>query len=321
MGELITFSLLIITRNLENIKNHDGFKHINNNQVDFEVIVAEGDNPSMQRNKLALIARGEYLIFLDDDSYPDNDLLQMYSSTLKKYPEAVVIGGPSILNIKNNILSYSSCFFFSSFIGIGPVLNRYNSNGETRKASERDLILCNLLFNKSFFLKSNKFDRNIYPGEENKLINSLENAYMLYEPKALVHRNPRETLRDFIHQMLSYGMGRSKHLTIKKVDDLIFLIPFFFLSYIAILILCMKMNFFNLFPIVIYCTLIYIEYFKSQFKKWLLVIVLPFFFLIGHISYGIGVAFGFLRYRFNFLPQGINNKPKEIKIFQIKYFK
>ena len=144
---------------------------------------------------------------------------------------------------------------------------------------------------------------------------------MLYEPKALVHRNPRETLRDFIHQMLSYGMGRSKHLTIKKVDDLIFLIPFFFLSYIAILILCMKMNFFNLFPIVIYCTLIYIEYFKSQFKKWLLVIVLPFFFLIGHISYGIGVAFGFLRYRFNFLPQGINNKPKEIKIFQIKYFK
>ncbi len=49
-------------------------KNVNYPAEKLEILIINGYNPSLQRNKAAQIARGERLYFLDDDSIVSKDI-------------------------------------------------------------------------------------------------------------------------------------------------------------------------------------------------------------------------------------------------------
>lgn len=316
-------SILIVTRNWKS--DPSAFHYINelnHSNIDFEVLLAEGNNPSSQRNLLAEKAEGEFILFLDDDSKPSVDLLEKYQTVIHNYPETEILGGPSLLlNSKKHLYPISN-LFFSSLFGIGPVRSRYNSIGLTRKASERDLILSNLLMKKEFFLKTKGFNRNLYPGEENEFIKNFQNcSTIIYDPQAVVYREPRESFLLFLEQMFSYGKGRAKHFSVFYLFDYMFLIPMFFTFYI------LSLPFFHLSlvlisPLLLHFIFSFITLVEN--KKIHLSIsqkfFVPLFFFGGHFSYGLGVMEGLFKYK---LLKKLSNfeRPKEIiRIHKLKNF-
>jgi succinoglycan biosynthesis protein ExoA len=315
-------SLLIVTRKWN--PNFSYIKELKRRDIDFEVLIAEGTNPSTQRNLLAKSAKGEFVLFLDDDSWPIPELLEKYQHTIQNYPEIQIVGGPALLIAKNNHISQLSGIFFSSIFGIGPIRSRYNSLGSIRNASEKDLILCNLLVRKDFFLKTNGFDQQIYPGEENKFLKSIhKSSKILYDPEAIVYREPRTTFSLFLKQMFSYGKGRSKHLELNYLFEYFFLIPLVFSTYILSLPFLIRISFFFSAPLLLHFLLSPLTLVgrnkneMGMFQK----ATLPLFFITGHFSYGLGLLIGLIKYKIFRRFNSENRLNANIKIHFLKSFK
>ncbi len=268
-------------------------------EIEFELVVGEGDNPSEQRNTLAKRAKGDWLLFLDDDSKPSTDLLKNYNSILST-KEVDVVGGPSILEYSSDTMGQLTSIFFSSWVGIGPFQSRYNSIGKIRNTNEKELILCNLLIRKDYFLKQGGFNQNIYPNEENEFIKrSLDHRKIFYHPHAIVIRPPRKNYLDFIEQLFSYGKGRSKTIYLRPAtSDLFFLIPLIFTFYVVLLPIILVTNpTFGVIPLIFYTlTIATSVIFNDKNKKNVYIIKAPLFFLIGHLAYGTGLIFGVWNY-------------------------
>lgn len=318
-------SLLIVTK--EKSARRDGFDSVLNlkdDDLDYEVLIAEGNNPSYQRNQLAQVAGGDYLLFLDDDSIPKKAILLNYHSTLKLYPMADIIGGPSVLRVDSDSISKLSGLFFSSSFGIGPVKSRYNSTGIIRKAHEKDLILCNLLIKKDFFLKTLGFNENFYPGEENAFIKSLKDeTCILYNPESVVFRQPRETFHLFLKQMFSYGSGRAKHLELTRFFEYLLLIPLFFALYLIGLPVLIKTSWLFIAPLVVHFSISILIVFLTKNINFSLVqkTFQPFFFQLGHFSYGIGLLTGIMKYKLIRKIKLIPRSKMEASIHILKKFK
>lgn len=296
-------SILIISKKYkENNISTQKAKLLQAEGVNVEILLAEGDNPSLQRNELAQIAGGEYLLFLDEDSDPDEHLLSTYHDLIKKFPHVSIFGGPSLLKIKKAVLQEVLKFFFSSFLGIGPFKSRYNSVGSVRMTDEKELILSNMLIKKDHLINLGGFNRNHYPGEENEFLNR-DDRPVIYSPDAKVYRFPRETIKEFLLQMFFYGQGRAKHLCIASRDSIFFLPAFFSLSFFVIFAVYLFHQNPNqnvglfLIPFTVYLIVIMvatIARFKFQIK---LLAVSALCFGLGHFAYGLGICTGLIRFR------------------------
>lgn len=293
-------SILVVCRNVCDAKAAFAVNDLRSDYFDFEVLVAEGDNPSMQRNELVRQAKGDFVLFLDDDSIPDQNIFKFYGEALAKIPEAQIIGGPSLLKTPENILGHLSALFFSSPWGLGPFRSRYISLGSLRETSEKELILCNLLMKKELFEKHGGFQRNLYPNEENELLKRIKRkspqVKMIYQPEAVVYRKSRGTVLQFIRQLYSYGQGRSKHINLlKEPKDVFYFLPSAFAVYLIFLA-----GFFSAFllpPLLLYITLIVRDIFLQAKKpSYSVAFLAPLFFLMGHFFYGTGFLAGLLKY-------------------------
>jgi cellulose synthase/poly-beta-1,6-N-acetylglucosamine synthase-like glycosyltransferase len=325
LKQIFKVSILIITKNSVTDWSHVyNLKNVEHKGIDFEIIVAEGNNPSLQRNKLAAEAIGDYILFLDDDSIPEIDLLEKYQLALVVFPDLEICGGPSVLINDHKFLTQLSIMFFSSSFGIGPVKNRYNPIGEIRSAGERDLILCNLMMRRDFFLMTNGFNQNLYPGEENEFIKKLKICTkIIYNPEVIVYRKPRESFWLFIDQMISYGRGRSKHFQFKRFSEYIFLVPMIFTLYVTSLPIIVKFSQLAWLPLSLYFLIaIFIISLEKNIKLAVLQkMALPLFFFCGHFSYGIGTLLGALRHRLFRKYIYENKKENQVKIYTLLNFK
>lgn len=316
-------SVLLITKSWNpSIHDFNYIKELKHRNLDFEVLLGEGLNPSNQRNALAAQAQGDFLLFLDDDSIPDQQILERYFTTLQAFPGADIIGGPSLLVEDNNTLSLLSKNFFSSFFGIGPLRNRYNSFGNVRSASEKDLILCNLLMRRSFFLKTKGFNKGLYPGEENEFLKQHQSkAHILYDPHAVIYRQARSTFFLFLEQMFSYGKGRSKHISLNNSLEYLFIIPLLFSIYLLSLPFLLTYSWLYAAPMFVhalFAVLIPTKIEKiSRFR--FLYLLCPFFFSAGHFSYGLGLFVGFFQFNF-FNKLHKEKKNGVVKIHMLKGF-
>ena len=295
----IKISILIICQNISKLqlalKDVLALEHEN---IEWEVLAGEGNNPSEQRNLLAQKARGDWLLFLDDDSRPAKNLLLVYKNLIQNR-SVLIAGGPSLVEKSPSTIGVLSQVFFSSMWGIGPYLSRYNCLGETRESNERELILCNMLVHKEFFLRQGGFCRDLYPNEENEFIKRVRSErHIFYTPEAVVMRPARVNLRAFSEQLLSYGKGRFKNIYLKKnFGDYIFVAPAFFSLY---LISCPFLIFYSqwalMLPLLIYFLLTFYAGISRIREFGLLAFFTPLFFGVGHFSYGIGIWKGFFEY-------------------------
>jgi succinoglycan biosynthesis protein ExoA len=281
-----------------------------------EVIVATGRHPSQQRNAAAERAQGEFLIFLDGDSCAEPHLISRYEEALKKFEGASVVGGPSVSERQMRGFKLYADIVLSSPMGLGPFRARYRPLGTMRLTNERELILCNLLIRRDVFLANGGFRRDLYPNEENELLNRLEKkTKLVYHPEAICYREPRATFTDFARQFFWYGHGRAKHYVfLKPAWNVIFILPMIFAVSNFILVLQIfvqqRVSDFLIAPALLYLGLIIVEATRQAVtaRRPGALAVLPMLFWTCHFFYGIGFLTGVIsRPVLFFIPEKLEN--------------
>ena len=201
-----------------------------------EILVVRGTHPSCQRNLALRQAKGELIYFLDDDSLPEPNVLQIgvkyfHNSKVK------IVGGPNLCPPNAPRLEKLFALTMGSWIAFGPSRVRYLRTGKPRTSSEKELILCNMLVSRQTLLDHGGFDEALYPNEENALMDDIlkEGGNLIYDPDFFVYRRPRRTLGAFCRMLITYGRGRAEQFRLHPGPGslLNFIPPLFFLFTVA----------------------------------------------------------------------------------------
>jgi succinoglycan biosynthesis protein ExoA len=303
-----------------------------------EIIEVIGTNPSKQRNMGAEAANGEILYFLDNDSIVTPTL---FSRVLKYYAGAqsslcqsgaqsslcisddqerlAGVGGPNLTPATDGFLQKTFGYAMASPFAHFKMCARYKPTGNMRYAGEKELILCNLSIRKKTFLQEHGFDESMYPNEENEFINRLiEKGYQfIYDPDAYVYRSRRNRFLGFIRQLFHYGSGRANQMIIEGLSwkSLMFFLPLGLLGYLLLILILSVSRYFSWWmylPLAFYGLLAILSAFQFaiQERNSLLVVILPVWYLLMHLSYGVGLLWGFLQTCFTLKGNSESNSPR-----------
>ena len=163
--------------------------------------------PAMKRNLGQDDAKGEFLVFLDDDSYPQKDFLNVLEKDFDN-PENIAVGGPAVTPSDDNFWQkVSGAVFLSRFSGGFP--ERYVPMGKKRLVDDWPTV--NLSVRKSIFTEVNGFDSEFWPGEDTKFCADLlkkTGKKILYNPELVVFHHRRVGLAKHLKQIGGYGLHR-----------------------------------------------------------------------------------------------------------------
>ncbi len=263
----------------------------------YEIILAEGNAPSQQRNRAAEAAGGDILFFLDDDSLVQPGNFARCADAMVN-PSVAVVGGPSITPDRDSWLQKLFGYALASPFGSGGVRNRYRIQGSVRPTTDKELILCNLAVRRSVFLALGGFNERLYPNEENEFMERVVSAghTLIHEPTMAVYRSQRSTLKAFIRQMFSYGRGRGEQTLLTSSWSVTSFIPLLFVLYLALLPVAMGISALLIIPLLCYLAGALVASLAVLLSSGRLsAILLPVLFPLMHLSNGIGLLWGLLR--------------------------
>lgn len=283
----------------------------------YEVLVAYGRQPSVQRNVAARDAKGEFLYFLDDDSLVDPGFLERAASHYRE-PKVAAVGGPSLTPATDSPLQKAIGTAFTSPVGGGGVRNRYRKSGCARYSNDSELILCNLSFRRDVFLAHEGLDERLYPNEENELMDRLqqEGHLLVHDPELAIARSQRKSYRAYVRQMYGYGRGRGEQTLISGQLKPVSLVPSLFLIYLLSLPFLGAGVF--LLPLLCYLALVAAASVAGSISARDLAL-LPRLLLVFptlHLVYGAGVLRGLTRPRY----RGGKQTHWEVEVRRVKAF-
>lgn len=173
-----------------------------------DVTLVPGRTPAGLRNQVLHRARGELLLFLDDDATLPPDYLARLAELAGSHPEAGVFGGPNVTPFGSSRFEVTQGAVLSSLVGAGPVRRRYGPHPAT-EADERYFTLCNLAVRREVMTR---FDDDLVCAEENELLGRLRasGVRMRYDPQLSSGHHRRPDRRGFAAQMWKYGRGRGQ---------------------------------------------------------------------------------------------------------------
>jgi len=152
------------------------------------------------RNTGAAQARGEFLVFTDDDCEPAPTWLQALAIRFRETPHCIV-GGRTINALSENIYSTASQLLISYLYAY------YNTNPN----QARFLAGSNLAVPVDRFQALDGFDEIFFlmGAEEREFCDRwMDHGYqMIYAPKVIVYHSHTLTFRTFVRQHFNYGRG------------------------------------------------------------------------------------------------------------------
>lgn len=253
-----------------------------------EIWIARGRQPAVQRNEAIKSASGEIIYFLDDDAQPKPENLQRAVGHFRD-PKVKLVGGPNLCPADAPLIEQVFAIVLSSWVAFGPSRARYETVGQARPASEKELILCNLFARRDALVELGGFDASLYPNEENALMDNLQKrgGLLIYDPELIVYRRPRPTLKAFIKMLLNYGRGRAEQFRLHPTSGsaLNFVPPLFCLY----LLLWPILGLIGLVPLALYAVAVFGQTGYSIVRKGPLKALLAMPLLtLTHICYGLG---------------------------------
>jgi hypothetical protein len=180
-----------------------------------QILVAEGEHPSLQRNAALKLAQGEVVVFLDNDCRLGADYWAELDAALAR-PGVEIVGGPARLRADAGAWEEIFHALLTHPLIVGPVSARYAPRGGFRPASERDLILCNLAVKTAVFERVGRFSSRLYPNEENEWLDRAQDAGVgiFYQPGLQVFRPQRASLGEMGRMLYRNGMGRTRQFQV-----------------------------------------------------------------------------------------------------------
>jgi len=168
--------------------------------------------PADKRDLGAKQSKGEILVFLDDDSYPESNLLEIATQYFQEQPlqnqNIVALGGPAVTPPQDGFWQrVSGAVFLSKLSGGAP--ERYIPIGEVREIDDWPSV--NLMVRKQEFLSIGGFNSPYWPGEDTKLCLDLiqkTDKKILYIPQMQVWHHRRAGLPAHLKQVGAYGLHR-----------------------------------------------------------------------------------------------------------------
>jgi GT2 family glycosyltransferase len=180
-----------------------------------QILVAEGGHPARQRNAALGRARGDILVFLDNDSSMSSGYWKELETALAR-PEVEIVGGPALLRPQATAWEEIFHALLTHTLIVGTVSSRYAARGEFRVAAQSDLILCNLAVRRSVLERVGRLSAELYPNEENEWLDRARAAGVgaYYDPGLRVFRPQRATPGQMGLTLLRYGMGRTRQFRV-----------------------------------------------------------------------------------------------------------
>jgi hypothetical protein len=175
---------------------------------DATIGLVEQAYPGGARNFLIERARGELLVFLDDDVSFGPALMATIRAAALAYPDVTVFGGPNLTPPKSTMFQHVQGAILGSLLATGPVRRRYGQHPACF-ADERYFTLCNMVVSRREMVD---FPTAARCAEENVVLAELEGRglTMRYDPDIAVFHNRRETWAGFARQINKYGFGRGQ---------------------------------------------------------------------------------------------------------------
>ena len=296
----------------------ESIKKLDYPKSDFHVVIVRGRNPSENRNKGVSKARGEIIVFLDDDAVLEKDYLKNAEEFFEKHKEIDIVGGPQLTPDDDTGFAKISGYALSSEFGAFKVSNRYSKNKECLNVDETAVTSANLLCRKEVMEKI-RFDPRLFPGEDPKFIEDAKEQRfkVAYSPNIILYHRRRPTISGMAKQFFNYGKVRPKKESfIKTFAKPYFLVPSIFLIYLINLLFAIgispsitgsvinvanmridNLGFLLFVPLFAYVilNLLFSTYDSIKNKDCKAILVLPFIYPLIHLSYGAGMIWGYLR--------------------------
>ncbi len=241
---------------------------------------------------------GDVIIRMDAHNIYEKNYIFLCVENLIKF-NADNIGGLWItLPGKDSLIAKSIAYVLSNPFGVGNSLFRIGVN----KPIEVDTVPFGC-YKKEVFDKIGVFNENLIRHEDNEFNSRLKRAggKILLHPQIISYYFARSNLKSFVNQNFQNGFWVIYSLRFSKPSFSIrHLIPFFFVSFLIMLIIgsfFSNLSFYFLTSLLtIYIILVMFVSFKISLKKGLKFFFLLFLsFVILHICYGLGSIFGFFK--------------------------
>lgn len=316
----IVFSIIIPVRKVNPYLKETLTKLKQQSQKNFEVLVitdkiSGSANPSEKRNLGVKKAKGQYLVFFDDDSYPNKNYFKNAFKLIQNNPNFTAFCGPCLTPPKDDYLKQASGLVWSSWLGSGGAGLYRNSVQASRFVTDYPSV--NLIVKKDDFNAIGGFNTSFWPGEDTILcldiIKKLKKK-IFYHPSLIVYHHRRSVIIPHLQQITRYAVQRG--FFVKKFPETSFKIGYFipslFVFYLIFLILnFLILNYYLLYiPLYLYTSILIATFLKFILTKkklstsLLATITIP----ITHLYYGILFLRGLFKKEVKFKAHAFNKK-------------
>lgn len=176
-----------------------------------KTIFVKENNATIKRNNGAKAAKGNFLIFLDDDAIPEKNWISKNIELLEK-SNADIIAGPNIGMPFQPLAEEISDILLRNSIGSGK--RKKFKKGKEGKAEPKDFSTCNIGIKSEFFKKIGMFDESIpFNGEDTFfLFNAKEKgAKFYYSPEIAVFHKRKNFPFGHMRQLFNWGNGNGSN--------------------------------------------------------------------------------------------------------------
>ena len=255
--------------------------------------------PADKRDLGAQKASGDILVFLDDDSYPESNILEIANENFAD-PNVIAVGGPGVTPQSDGFWQrVSGAVFLRKFTGGAP--ERYIPVGKSREMDDWPSV--NLMVKKDNFLSVGGFDCKYWPGEDTKLCLKLKKTgkKLIYAPDMIVWHHRRTGVLGHLKQVGAYGLNRG--FFAKKYPDTSLRLKYFMPS--AFVLFSVISLFYLLLPDIVQIVTIlgWVVYIVSlvlggleilKYESFSVALTSLFITLLTHFYYGLNFIYGYL---------------------------
>ena len=288
-----------IRKNYKEIKiivSLNRFKSKKNKDKNLKIIVSKYIEIGKKRNIAVNACKTKYLAFIDSDAYPEKNWIESTFKYLKR-KNVGVISGPHIDPPGQNYFQMIVGLIKKSFLITMTPSFQKNKRKKTQFVSFMPSV--NWILSKKIFNLLKQMDEKMLRNEDWDFIHKMRKTKykLLYSPNTLIYHD-NNTVFHFIKKRFVYGFYMWPILTKLNFHNYYFFLPLLFVIFLISFPLGFFLEYYFMFYLLtfsIYLIAVLWESVRVSKNLITFLFILPVL-IIGNISPGFGVLFGFYNY-------------------------